>query len=351
MSVILSGGKIVGAGIGVFSSGGAFQAPPTGVLITAQTASTASLAWTAASGATSYNVYRNGSLYAQPGNVTSYTDSSAAGTCSPTTFVPATIYAYYVTAVGAVESVPAYPAMYLYQNGVATQSQAEFSNGVVTTWNSTDVAVPQGTFSAKAVYAGGGGQFQPISQTPITPSYAMEVGAFNYCTWDVYLTDTSHVLSLGLISRPGGTSGSDIFNTAGPSAWINGGTSVYGTIGLNQWGTLKVPFSDLSIGISTFMGYISGTTMTLPNGLGSIISGPGPDGGGFITGAGVTAGTFISQNTPPLAGPFTLNNSMTVGSVGTPVLLTCQRTNFYKAAANATSGTTLYYNNFGFTTV
>lgn len=330
-------------------SGGGSPAAPTNLLITAQTANSQSLSWTAAAGATGgYNIYRNGSFLANTAGTT-YTDNTATGTCSPTTFVPATIYAYSVRSTnGSSESAAAFPAVYLYRNGVATQGQAEFSNGEVTTWNSTDVAVPQGTFSAKCIYAGGGGQFQPISQTPLTPAYALEIGAFNYCVFDVYLTDTTHKVTLGLISRPGGTSGEDVFNTKGADPWIaSGGSSPYGTVGLNQWGTLKVPLSELSMGISTFMGWISGTTLNIS---GAILTGFGPDAGGFITGAGVTAGTFISQNNPPLAGPMTLNNSMSVGSSGAPVLLTCQRTNMYKMAANVTSGTTIYYNNIGFTT-
>lgn len=340
------------------ASGGSPSAP-SDFLITAQTANSQSFSWTASAGATGgYNLYRKnisaGDVsYTFLANTsgTTYTDSSATGTCSPTTFVPATIYAYLIKATnGSQESAAAYPSVYLYRWGVATQGQAEFSNGETTSWSSTDVAVPQGSFSAKAVYAGPGGQFQPISQTPLTPAYSLEIGAFNYCVFDVYLTDTTHTLTLGLISRPGGTSGDDVFNTGGANPWIaSGGTSPYGTIGLNQWGTLKVPLPVLTIGVSTFMGWISGTTLNMQSG--GLISGPGPDAGGFITGPGVTAGTFISGGNPPLTGPFTINNSMTVGSSGSPVVLTCQRTNMYKEAANATSGTTLYFNNFGFTTV
>ena len=77
----LNGGSCSGGG------GGTVPAAPTGLSGTS-TASSVSLTWSAASGATSYNVYRNGSKVGSPTG-TSYTDSGLAAN---------TTYSYQVSA-------------------------------------------------------------------------------------------------------------------------------------------------------------------------------------------------------------------------------------------------------------
>ena len=68
-------------------------ATPANLAVTGQTASTVSLAWSAASGATGYHVYRNGAkLNATPTGATSYTDSGLAAS---------TTYSYAVTSYAA----------------------------------------------------------------------------------------------------------------------------------------------------------------------------------------------------------------------------------------------------------
>jgi poly(3-hydroxybutyrate) depolymerase len=67
---------------------------PTGLSVTGTTSSTASLAWTASTGATTYNVYRNGTQVTPSGvTSTSYTDSGLTASTS---------YSYTVTAVNSV---------------------------------------------------------------------------------------------------------------------------------------------------------------------------------------------------------------------------------------------------------
>lgn len=64
---------------------------------------------------------------------------------------------------------------------------------------------------------------------------------------------------------------------------------------------------------ASFTGYISGTTLTV----GTLNSGT-LSVGQTITGSGVTAGTIITSG----SGPYTINNSQTVGSVGSQVTMT-----------------------------
>lgn len=71
--------------------GTTIPAAPTGLAVTGTTASTVSLSWAASTGATSYNVYRNGSKVTPSGVAsTSYTDSGLSASTS---------YGYTVTAV------------------------------------------------------------------------------------------------------------------------------------------------------------------------------------------------------------------------------------------------------------
>jgi hypothetical protein len=395
---------------------------------------TQSLSWTGSIGATSYNIYRNGVLYA---NVTAQTQFSgyisgntltvtsiasgsisaitryqapgiAAGTCiccndqnsdnspllsgtlggvgtyyvnnsqtlgssgSPVTFTaweyidteatnsnacnlfqPATPYAYAVTAVNSNgESAKAYPRVYLYQSGVSNQSESDDSYGLASeNWTST-ANVQSGSIAAIQLNFDAGGGFQPISQSSLVPAFDLELGGgFEYLTVDVYQTESPGAsFTASMISRPGSNAGSDVFPFSTVVLINADGTSDYGTLAVGSWGTLKVPLADFTIGVSTFYGYISGTTLTMT----SLVSGGGPDAGGYITGAGVTAGTYINTQPGSLSGPFTLNNSMTVGSSGSPVLLTCQRTDFYKFGFYPTGepdvpGLT-YLDNLGWTT-
>ena len=70
--------------------------PPAGLAVTGTSASSIALAWSAASGATGYNVYRNGSkVTATPVTGTSYISAGLAAS---------TTYSFQVSSVGAVES-------------------------------------------------------------------------------------------------------------------------------------------------------------------------------------------------------------------------------------------------------
>jgi hypothetical protein len=103
------------------------------------------------------------------------------------------------------------------------------------------------------------------------------------------------------------------------------------------------------MGICQFTGSISGNKLTVT----AITSGPPlVDAGGFVTGPGVPAGTYIvaygqygAVGTFTLAGPG-ISNSTKVGTTS----LTFQRTSLYKFGMQPdVQGMTMYFNNMGFT--
>ena len=86
---------------------------------------------------------------------------------------------------------------------------------------------------------------------------------------------------------------------------VSGVLSVYVTDNYNPYPVANNPKT-------TITGYISGTTLTVSSG-----SMPSTTTGLYVSGVGVVNGTYIVSGT----GPYTVNNSQTVGSVGTPVTL------------------------------
>jgi Cellulase (glycosyl hydrolase family 5) len=299
----------------------------------------------------SYNVYRNGGYPGSPyANTTAltYTDTNAPNSNQQNTFAPSTPYTYTVAAVdnqGNIGPQQTTATCYWYQNGVPAQGTENFSYSLTTLNWSASIG---GQTCIEIVSPPSSG-FQPVSFQALCPDYGMEIGGgFNYFMVDVYLTDNTTTMFHSEISRPGYPGSTDYYPLSQVNIW-SGGTSPYGTIVLNQWCTLKVPITATTIGVTTFHGYISGTTVTQ---VGSVISGPGADGGGYITGAGVAAGTFIDVTPGNANGPFTVNNSQTVGSAGSPVVLTCTRQNVYKIdfGNNASPTTTYYLNNIRWST-
>ena len=103
------------------------------------------------------------------------------------------------------------------------------------------------------------------------------------------------------------------------------------------------------MGTCEFTGSISGSTLTVT----AIVTGaPLVDAGGFVTGPGVPAGTYITAygqhsaiGTFTVAGPG-ISASTRVASA----TLTYQRTSLYKFGIQPSiQNTTLYFNNMGFT--
>lgn len=322
--------------------------PPSALLLTSQTAAgTTSLSWTAATPGSSpiayYKIYRNGVAYATATG-TSYTDSSAGNVTVPSFSGPATVYSYAVSAVDATgnEGAQALPKVYFYQNGVANQGAVDYSYDISESWQDTSGDPLEGGDDVELIYSAAGGGFQPYANVPLAPLWDLEIGAFRYFTVDVRVTDTSHPIFISHISRlpPG-----DVYPYAQASLFS------YCTPIVGQWVTCKIPLSALSIGFTNFTGSISGTTLTVT----SVQSGVGVDAGAYVTGPGVPAGTYITghgQNgtigTFTVAGP-DINSSTNVPSAP----MVSQRTGLYKidiGMGTMSSGTTLYVDNFGWTT-
>jgi hypothetical protein len=118
---------------------------------------------------------------------------------------------------------------------------------------------------------------------------------------------------------------------------------------VGQWATYKVPLDpDLAIGTGTFVGGISGTTLTVTG----VNAGMSVQTTAWLTGSGIPADTTINAfgSGSGGTGTYTLNNSASVPA-GTTINM--QRTNMYKFSLidESGAGTNLYYvDNVGFTT-
>jgi Calx-beta domain len=340
------------------ASGGSGPGAPANLLMTGQTTSSISLSWSAGSAGAypvaSYRVYRNGSLYATVAGTT-YTDAAASNATVPSFTQNATIYSYAVTAVDTKgnESTQAYPSVWFYHNGVATQGAVDYSYGITENWRDTAGIPAAGTYDVSLMYPNGGG-FQPFTNVPLAPVYDLELGSFKYLTLDVKVTQSNNYpFFVSHISRlpPG-----DVY----PRQYVN--LFSYCTPVVNQWVTCKIPLSDLSIGFTNFTASISGNQLTVT----SIQSGVGVDAGGFISGPGIPANTYIvsppggvtyNNGLPPsqnLLGSYTIagpgvTSSLSVQSEG----MSEQRTALYKVDVGLRSigtATTIYLDNLGWTT-
>jgi hypothetical protein len=340
------------------NGGNSGPSAPANLLMTGQTTSSISLSWSAGGAGAypvaSYRVYRNGSLYATVTG-TSYTDRKAGNATVPAYTKNATIYSYAVTAVDTKgnESSQAYPAVYFYHNGVATQGQSDYSYGITEDWRNSSGIPAVGKYDVLLMYPNGGG-FQPYTNPPLAPSYDLELGSFKYFTLDVKVTSSNNYpFFISHISRlpPG-----DVY----PRAWVK--LFSYCTPVVGKWVTCKIPLSDLSVGFTNFTASISGDQLTVS----SIQSGVGVDAGGFVSGPSIPPNTYIvrppggityNNGQPPNA---TLFGSYTIAGPGvTPSLsvpseaMSEQRTSLYKVdvgLGSVGSSTTIYLDNMGWTT-
>jgi Calx-beta domain len=293
----------------------------------------------------SYNIYRNGVLYANTTALT-YADTAATNSNSPTFVQPSTIYRYNVAAVdneGNVGPQAAQMSVYAYQNGHSNWSKDDLSYDGATPNYASTAGSPQGGAYDVSVYFPQGG-FLPVVAAPQAPGWDLEIGAFNYFTIDINPGPVvSSYVQLILVSRlPPGDD----------AAWANGiNVFAYGPKPVaNTWATYKVPLSVLHFGTSTFTGSISGTTLKVTavssSGMGAV------DADGFLTGPGIPAGTYIvgyhqaaSIGTFTIAGPG-INSSTSVPSEQ----MTFHRTGLYKFGLQPnTNPVTMYFNNMGFT--
>jgi hypothetical protein len=306
------------------------------------------ISWNAASpGANpiaSYNIYRNGVLYANTSALT-YVDAAATNSNSPTWAKIATVYNYNVAAVdtqGNVGPQAAQMSAYSYRNGVSNWSNADLSYGGAATnenYSSTAGNPQGGPFDISVVFANGG--FQPVADAPQAPTWDMEIGAFNYFVIDINPGPTiSNYVEIGLVSRlpPG-----DVF------PWTDGlNIFDYGPAPVaNKWATYKIPLKAFNMGIGSFTGSISGATLTV-----TAVSSGGVDAGGFVSGPGVPAGTYIvGYGQRASIGTFTVAGPGISAATSVPsTQLTYQRTSLYKFFIQPqTNPVTMYFNNMAFT--
>jgi hypothetical protein len=291
----------------------------------------------------SYNVYRNGVLYANT-KALSYTDKAATNSNSPTWVTAATVYGYNVAAVdtqGNVGPQAAQMSVYGYRNGVSNWGKADLSyGGAVVNYASTAGSPQGGPFDIAVLFPGQGG-FLPVSDAPQAPTWDLGIGAFNYFVIDVNPGPTTNYQApVTLRSRlpPG-----DIYGWAPwPNIWDYGPAPK-----ANTWATYKIPFTAFNMGIGHFTGSISGTTLTV-----TAVSSGVVDAGAFVTGPGVPAGTYIlAYGQQASIGTFTVAGPGISGSTSVPsTQMTYQRTSLYKLGIQPNTGTeTMYINNMGFT--
>ena len=275
-----------------------------------------------------------------------FIDTGATDSNDPEFNTPTTTYSYAVAAVdaqGQESPLTSQYTAYGYRNGYSNWSDYNFDyGGAVATWDSVN-GNPQGSAFDIEADASAGGGFLFVAGAPQSPEDEISIGAFKSFTIDINPGSTvGYKLPLSLYTRlpPG-----DVAHWMSiPDIFAYGPAPVP-----NTWATYKVPLEKLGIGTCTFTGSISGTTLTVT----SIDSGPAiVDAGGFVTGPGVPAGTYITaygQNGP--IGTFTVAGPGISSSTSVPSeTMTYQRETFYKADMQPSSGVILYMNNFGFTT-
>jgi len=306
------------------------------------------ISWTAATAGSApidhYKIYRNGAAY-DTSTSTSYADTDAPVSNSPTWALPATVYSYNVSAVdtqGNEGPQASQMSVYSYQNGVSNWENSDYSYGTLVENYSSTAGNPQGgQYDISIDFEQGG--FQPYAHPPQAPTYDLEIGAFNYFTIDMNPGSAVpfNTMTLGTVSRlpPG-----DVFGWHPGINILNYGPAP----AANTWATYKVPLIDLAMGTCQFTGSVSGTTLTVT----AITSGqPLVDAGGFVTGPGVPTGTYINaygQNSA--IGTFTVAGPGISASTNVPsATMTYQRTSLYKFGIYPDVSAQVYFNNLGFT--
>ena len=309
--------------------------------------------WTAATPGTYpisyYKIYRNGVAYSTTTS-TSYADSNAPGSNYPDFSLPATIYAYAVSAVDSEgnEGPKAYPIAFMFYGRTTVNGPTtDLSYGdVQPNYLNPYAGTSPGPYDISVAYGSGGGGWQPVTAPPMVPWNDLELGAFKYFTIEIMATSSQYLtlpLYTSMVSRvpPG-----DAFPWQEVNIWN------YCTPAVNTWVTCKIPLSDMTIGQTSFVGSISGTTLKVT----SVTSGVGVDVAGYVTGPGVPAGTYLtahgqtgSVGTFTIAGPG-ITNSTNIGSE----TMSFQRTSVYKFFFQweccTPPVTTFYSRNLGFTT-
>jgi len=324
---------------------------PVDLVMTRQSGGSIGLSWSApaASGCpiSHYKIYRNGAAYDESKS-TRYTDNHATHATVPSFDAPAMIYAYEVSAVdsrGVEGPKNSNMTYWVYHAGEYAWS-GDFSD-VTINYRDKAGAPASGRYDISITAANldmarvGAAYAQPFSGPPSVPLYALDIGAFNYMVLDLKPTMANQKWRLNIISRlPQG----DVYNNAPVELPGNYGPPPV----VGQWATYKVPLNpDLAIGTGSFVGSISGNTLTVT----SVNSAMTVQATAWLSGPGIPADTSIDAfgTGSGGVGTYTLNKRANVPA-GTTINM--QRTNLYKFSlvdATGASNNVYYADNIGFT--
>jgi len=276
-------------------SGGTAPAAPGSLTMTGQALNSASLSWSAAAAGSApvsyYKIYRNGAAYATATGTT-FTDANATNTNSPDTnsgpllTVANTVYTYAVSAVdtaGNEGPQQANMTYWVYYNGVFDWlGDYSYPGGQININYADASGAPEdGPADIKVTSSAESAGFLPYAGKTTT-QWDLDGGAFNYITLDLKPTLANQDWQIFILCRlPPGDN----------SPWSSVYLSKYGPAPVvGKWATYKIPLSALTIGYTNFTGSIKGTTLTVT----SVGSGVGLDAGGYITGPGIPAGTYLT---------------------------------------------------------
>lgn len=334
---------------------------PTNLTMTAQTESSTTLVWDAATAGSApidhYRIYRNGVPY-DTTKSTTYVDAAATNAEIATRDAPATIYDYDVSAVDAEGREGPRTAQYSVwayrgSRGGSTWGSVDYSYGLVSrTWDDTKGApIGGGTDIALVFQNGVGGGFQPYSNLPQVPIYDLEIGAFRYMTFSIKAEHASNDFFVAVLSRlPFG----DVFG------WVDVRVAHYATLKDGEWTKVKIPLADFHESKSTFSGSIGapyGTFQGAPYAtlqVKTLDDGSGIDNGGYVLGTGLSGGVYIVDDDQRASiGTFHVQGPSIDATTNVSLRsLRFQRSNLYKfniGLNDGMPGGVVYLNDIAFT--
>jgi hypothetical protein len=351
---VFGGATLVQANSATCNSGsgpGAGPAAPGDLEMTRQSGGSIGLGWSAAAPGdcpiSRYKIYRNGAVYGETKS-TRYTDSHAMHATVPSFDAPALIYSYEVSAVDArgTEGPKNSQMTYWVYHAGEYAWPGDYSDVTVNYRDKSgapvsgryDISITASNLDIARV---GAAYAQPYSGPPSVPQFAMDIGAFHYMVLDLKPTKPNQKWRLNIISRlPQG----DVYNNAPVELPGNYGPAPV----VGRWATYKVPLNpDLAIGTGSFLGGISGNTLTVE----SVNTAMSVQATAWLSGPGIPAGTSIDSFATGNGGvgTYTLSKRANVPP-GTTINM--QRTNLYKFSlidATGASNNVYYADNIGFT--
>jgi hypothetical protein len=296
------------------------------------------MTWPPVSGTASYRVLRNGVSWATT-KLTSYTDTSAVNATNSNYNTPAAIYTYVAVALDAAGNEllrTAGSTYWMLHQG--TMQWAQYSYGLNQKLDASGILVtPTGT----------GSGFQPYASGNV-PQYDLEAGSFTYMLLDVQPTAGGQTFNISAHSRvpqpPGDVYSTQLLHLEN-----------YCLLDVAKKVTCRIPLADFHLGKTNFVGSISGaitvnaggtilqaSTMVVTQADTNLI-----DKGGFVTGAGVTPGTWIYDG-PSSGGPGTYTVLPVQTAASGP--MTYQRTHVYKWDLMEQKGAAYRLDNVAFST-